>query len=101
MSVTIGIVGIGTYFPESIETANDIADITQIPADILREKMGIRQRHIAGEVDTVTTMATAAARKAIDQAGISPEQINLVISHGSEHKDHLVWNAAADRKSVV
>lgn len=95
MSVTIGIVGIGTYFPESIETANDIADITQIPADILREKMGIRQRHIAGEVDTVTTMATAAARKAIDQAGISPEQINLVISHGSEHKDHLVWNAAA------
>lgn len=95
MSVTIGIVGIGTYFPESIETANDIAGITQISADILREKMGIRQRHIAGEVDTVTAMATAAARKAIDQAGISPEQINLVISHGSEHKDHLVWNAAA------
>ncbi len=28
-------------------------------------------------------------------AGIQPEQINLVISHGSEHKDHLVWNAAS------
>jgi 3-oxoacyl-[acyl-carrier-protein] synthase-3 len=29
------------------------------------------------------------------EAGVSPEQIKLVISHGSEHKDHLVWNAAA------
>ena len=57
--------------------------------------MGIRQRHIAGSEDTVTYMASEAARKAIDMAGIQPEQINLVISHGSEHKDHLVWNAAS------
>jgi 3-oxoacyl-[acyl-carrier-protein] synthase-3 len=57
--------------------------------------MGIRQRHVADEAHTVTVMATEAAQKAIQQADITPQDINLVISHGSEHKDHLVWNAAA------
>jgi len=95
MSQSVGIVGYGTFLPESVETAADIAARSGIPEAVLSEKMGIRQRHIAGANETVTHMATAAARQAIEQAGIDPAQINLVISHGSEHKDHLVWNAAA------
>ncbi len=95
MSSQVGIIGIGTYVPETIETAADLVERIGAPEHILREKMGIRQRHIAGEADTVTTMATHAAQTAIQQAGITPDQIDLVISHGSEHKDHLVWNAAA------
>lgn len=93
--MTVGIIGIGSYFPDTIETAADLVEKTGIPEAVLREKMGIRQRHIAGEQDTVTAMATAAAQKALAQAGIAPEAIKLVISHGSEYKDHLVWNAAA------
>ncbi len=91
----VGITGIGTYFPQQIETAADLVERTGIPEAILREKMGIRQRHVAGEADSVTTMATRAAEQAMAEAGVSPAQIRLVISHGSEHKDHLVWNAAA------
>ncbi|HEX2620719.1 MAG TPA: 3-oxoacyl-ACP synthase [Phototrophicaceae bacterium] len=95
MLPSIGIAGIGTYFPTRIETAADFAPKSGIPETILREKMGIRQRHIADEHETVTMMASQAAQKAIIQAGITADQINLVISHGSEHKDHLVWNAAS------
>jgi 3-oxoacyl-[acyl-carrier-protein] synthase-3 len=95
MSVPVGIVGIGTYVPAAVETAADLVDVTGIPAPILHEKMGIRQRHVAGDDDTISVMATRAAQAAIANAGISPEQIDLVISHGSEHKDHVVWNAAA------
>jgi 3-oxoacyl-[acyl-carrier-protein] synthase-3 len=95
MSVNIGIAGFGTFFPQTIETAADLVERTGIPEAVLREKMGIRQRHIANDEETVTMMASRAAQKAIEQAGISPTQINLVISHGSEHKDHLVWNAAS------
>lgn len=91
----IGITGFGTAFPQTVETSAELAARTGIPEAVLREKMGIRQRHIAGPQDTVTAMATTAARRAIEMAGIAPEQIKLVISHGSEHKDHLVWNAAA------
>ncbi len=95
MSIPIGIAGIGTYFPAMVETAADLAEPTGIPEDILRQKMGIRQRHVAAPGDTITKMATVAAQKAIEGAGISPQEIALVISHGSEYKDHLVWNAAA------
>ena len=95
MQSTVGIAGIGTYFPQQIETAADLAAPTGIPEDILRRKMGIRQRHIAGEADTVTAMASEAAHRALAAAGIAPEDVDLVISHGSEHKDHVVWNAAA------
>ncbi len=95
MVVPIGIAGVGTYFPETVETAADLVEPTGIPAEILQSKMGIRQRHIAGQENSITQMATQAAKKALEQAGVSPEQVGLVISHGSEHKDHVVWNAAA------
>lgn len=91
----VGIIGIGTYFPPTIETATDLAPRTDIPEHILREKMGINQRHIAGEDDSITLMASNAAQNAIQQAGIDPTEIDLVISHGSQHKDHLVWNSGS------
>lgn len=93
--MNIGIAGWGTYFPAQIETAADLVERTGIPEHVLREKMGIRQRHIAQADDSVTAMASRAAQQAIERAGISPEQIKLVISHGSEYKDHIVWNSAA------
>ena len=95
MSTSVGIVGWGTYFPEAIQTAADLVEMTGIPEAVLREKMGIRQRHIASAEETVTMMASRAAEKAMVQSGVAAEQIKLVISHGSEHKDHLVWNAAS------
>lgn len=94
-SSSIGIIGWGTHFPKRIETAAALVEQTQIPENILREKMGIQQRHVAGPEDSVTSMATHAAERALQQANLSAEKINLVISHGSEYKDHLVWNAAA------
>lgn len=93
--ISVGIAGFATWFPRQIQTAADLALLTGIPENVLREKMGIIQRHVAAEDETVTHMASLAAQQAIAQAGIDPSQIGLVISHGSEHKDHLVWNAAA------
>ncbi|MFW5748118.1 MAG: 3-oxoacyl-ACP synthase [Chloroflexota bacterium] len=94
MTVDIGIVGLGTYLPEKVERAADLVETSGIPEEILRTKMGIRQRHVAGPEDSVSHMASEAARRAIADAGIDPAQINMVISHGSEYKDHVVWNAA-------
>lgn len=90
----ISIIGIGTYFPQQIETASDLEPRTNIPADVLEAKMGIRQRHVASDTDTISHMAIQAGIRAIQHANLSPEKINVVISHGSEHKDHVVWNSA-------
>jgi 3-oxoacyl-[acyl-carrier-protein] synthase-3 len=97
----VGIVGIGTYFPAAVETAADLVERTGIPEAVLREKMGIQQRHIAGPEDTISHMATCAAQAAIADAGVDPARIRLVISHGSEYKDHVVWNAAAKIQANV
>jgi 3-oxoacyl-[acyl-carrier-protein] synthase III len=91
---TVGVVASGFYFPEQIETAADLAAVTAIPEAVLREKMGIRQRHVAADGDSISYMASQAARQAISRAGIDPARINMVISHGSEYKDHVLWNAA-------
>ena len=69
VNVPVGLVSWGTYFPERVEAAVDLVERTGIPEDILVEKLGIRQRHIAGPDDTVTTMATYAARKALEKGG--------------------------------
>ncbi len=101
METGVGIIGWGTYLPELVETAADLAPRTGIPEAVLREKMGIRQRHVAGPGDSVSAMAAQAARRALERAGLPPEQVNLVISHGSEYKDHVVWNAAGKIQHLV
>ncbi len=83
MTVPIGIVGIGTYFPPRIQTAAELVQSTGIPEVVLIEKLGIRQRHIA-ENETVTDMATHAANKALAQASIEGKEVDLVVYHGSE-----------------
>src|SRR5258708_33430972 len=93
--INVGVAGIGTYFPRRVETAADLVERTGIPEAVLRDKMGIRQRHIAGPQDSVTHMAACAAQNALADAHVAPDQVRVVISHGSEYKDHLVWNAAA------
>jgi 3-oxoacyl-[acyl-carrier-protein] synthase III len=90
----IGIAGIGTYFPQKIQKAEELVEATGIPLKVLQEKMGIVQRHVASEEDTISHMASEAAKAAIADAGIDPAEIKMVISHGSQYKDHIVWNSA-------
>ncbi|NJP07475.1 MAG: 3-oxoacyl-ACP synthase [Chloroflexaceae bacterium] len=92
---TVGIVAIGSYLPETVETAADIAQKTGIPETVVINKLGIRQKYIAGPDDQPSQMAARAASRAIAAAGISAEELDLIIYHGSEYKDYFVWSAAA------
>jgi 3-oxoacyl-[acyl-carrier-protein] synthase-3 len=90
----IGIAGIGTYFPKQIQKAEALVEATGIPLKVLQEKMGIVQRHVASKEDSISLMASEAAKAAIANAGIDASEIKMVISHGSQYKDHIVWNSA-------
>ncbi len=91
----IGIAGTGVYIPPQVITGEEIAARTGLPEFVVLEKMGIRQIHVAGPEDTITTMAAKAARRALDAAGLDPLQLDAIIYHGSEYKDHIVWSAAS------
>jgi 3-oxoacyl-[acyl-carrier-protein] synthase-3 len=45
----------------------------------IRERTGIGQRHVAGEGETTASLATAAARSALADAGLAPEDVDLII----------------------
>jgi 3-oxoacyl-[acyl-carrier-protein] synthase-3 len=97
----VGIAGTGIYIPPAVITGQEIAARTGLPEFVVLEKMGIRQIHIADSDDTVTAMASRAARQALDEAGLDPLDLDLIVYHGSEYKDHIVWSAAAKIQHLI
>lgn len=92
-SAHIGIRAIGTYIPQTIMTAAEIADRTGIPEDVIREKFGVVQKPVPGPGDTTSAMGIAAARRALADAAVDPATIDLVIWNGAQHKDYPCWLA--------
>jgi len=73
--------------------ASEIAGRTGIPEDVIRLKFGVHQKPVPGPEDTTSAMGLRAARRAVDQAGIDPEEIDVVIWNGGQHKDFPCWLA--------
>lgn len=98
---TIGIAAIGIYLPQRVETAAEIAAQAALPEQVVREKLGIQRKHLAGPDDQPTYMAAQAATEALAQAQLDPAEVDLIIYHGSEYKDYVVWSAAAKIQHLI
>jgi 3-oxoacyl-[acyl-carrier-protein] synthase-3 len=72
-------IGSGRYLPERILSNDELACSIDTSDQWIRERTGIRQRHIAGPHETVTFMGAAAARLALDMAGVGPTEIDAII----------------------
>lgn len=97
----VGIKSLGIYLPEQYVTSKDISEWAGIPQKIVEEKLGIKKKPIPGEHDHTCQMGIEAARQAIERAGIDPEEIDLVIYIGEEHKEYLLWTAAIKLQQEV
>ncbi|MXR40399.1 3-oxoacyl-ACP synthase [Halobaculum sp. WSA2] len=94
---TVGLTGLGTYVPEEVLTGEEIAEVSGIPEEVVVEKMGMREKHVCEpDADHVSDMCVAAGRDALADADVDADDLDLVLFHGSEYKDHVVWSAAAD-----
>jgi 3-oxoacyl-[acyl-carrier-protein] synthase III len=71
--------GCGGYLPERVLTNEDLAKVVDTTDDWIATRTGIKERRIAGRGDLTSTMGTAAARAAIEDAGLKPEDIDLII----------------------
>jgi len=74
--------------------SKELAEKTNIPEDIIREKFGIKKKPIPGEDDHTCAMGIKAANTAIRKAEIDPNDIDLVIWAGAEHKEYPMWTAS-------
>lgn len=74
-----GIVGIGRYVPEKVLTNLDLEKMVDTSDEWIRTRTGIEERHIAADDEDTSDMAVKAAEEAIKDAGISPEEIELIL----------------------
>ena len=72
------IIGTGSYAPDNVVCNNDLKEFFETDDQWIRERTGIKRRHIMTDEST-SYMACRAAEKAIENAGISCEKIDLII----------------------
>lgn len=73
------IIGTGGYLPEKVLTNAELEKMVDTTDAWIRERTGIRERHIAAPEQTTCDLAEAAARQAIEAAGIAPQELDLII----------------------
>lgn len=71
--------GSGSALPSRRVSNAELAETVDTSDEWIVERTGIRFRHIAGEGETTATLATEAARKALAAAGLTPDQVGLIV----------------------
>ncbi|MBY6014516.1 ketoacyl-ACP synthase III [Qipengyuania gaetbuli] len=73
------ITGSGSALPANCVTNADLAERVDTSDEWIVERTGIRQRYIAAEGETTSTLATQAARRALEDAGVDAAEIGLIV----------------------
>jgi 3-oxoacyl-(acyl-carrier-protein) synthase III len=73
------LLGLGHYRPRRVVPNSEIVDAIDSSDEWIQQRSGIIERRIAGPDETVVAMSVAAAREALDQAGVQPGQVDTVI----------------------
>jgi 3-oxoacyl-[acyl-carrier-protein] synthase-3 len=76
----IGIAGLGKYLPEDIITNEQLEESSGIKASDIEAKTGIRERRKVKDGQTASEMSAIAAKRALEMAGISAEQLSHVVT---------------------
>jgi 3-oxoacyl-[acyl-carrier-protein] synthase-3 len=73
------IIGTGSYLPPTVLTNDELSKRVDTSDAWIQERTGIRQRHIADKSQSSSDLALEASRRALDAAGLKPEQIDLIV----------------------
>ncbi|HEU4963060.1 MAG TPA: beta-ketoacyl-ACP synthase III [Bacilli bacterium] len=77
--IPVGILGTGSAVPEKVLTNEDMSKLVDTNDEWIRTRTGIRERRISDENTASSDLAIAAAKQAMDAAGVSAEEIDLII----------------------
>ncbi len=73
------IIGTGSYMPERVLTNDELSKIVDTNDEWITSRTGIKERRIAAENEATSDMGSEAARRAMESAGVKPEEIDLII----------------------
>jgi len=71
--------GTGSALPKKVVTNDDLAKVIDTSDEWIFARTGIHQRHVADETETIEKLGAAAADKALEMAGVSAEEIGLIV----------------------
>jgi 3-oxoacyl-[acyl-carrier-protein] synthase-3 len=94
------IMGTGSYLPEQVRTNADLEKMVDTSDEWIVTRTGIRERRIAAPDETVSTMGFEAAKRAMDMAGVSAEEIGLIIV-ATTSATHAFPSAACQVQSML
>lgn len=93
MTRAVGILGMGHYVPEKILTNFDLEKMVETSDQWITERTGIKQRHIAAPDEATSDLCYNAAMVALKDAGVAPEELDLVIV-ATASPDHVFPSTA-------
>src|SRR6266404_5358034 len=76
---TVSIVGTGSYLPEKVLTNADLMAMVDTSDEWITTRTGIKERRIAGKDELTSDMASKAALNALEQAEVSPKDVDLIL----------------------
>ena len=96
----VSVVGIGRYVPESVITNDDISKIVDTNDEWIVSRTGIRERRIISGDETASSMAVNAAKDALGYAGMTGEDIELIIT-ATSMPDNLYPSTACEVQAAI
>ena len=79
MTVRAVVIGVGHYLPDRVVENAEFEKTLETNDEWIRSRSGIERRHFASEGETTSSMATAAARSALADAGLKPADVDAII----------------------
>lgn len=89
-----GIIGIGSYVPEKVLTNQDLEKMVDTSDEWIITRTGIKSRHIADDKEAASDLATIAAKRALEDASLESQDIDLIIV-STNSPDYMNFPATA------
>lgn len=101
MGIKMGtrIIGTGSCLPKTVVTNDDLSKIMDTSDEWISSRTGIKERHLAKE-ETTASMSTEAAKLAMENAGVTAEEIDLIIV-GTVSADHVTPACACEVQAAI
>ena len=77
--ISAGIIGVGMYAPEKVLTNAELSEMLSVTEEWIESMSGIRERHIAAPSQAASDLGAIAAQRALARAGVSPDEVDLII----------------------
>jgi 3-oxoacyl-[acyl-carrier-protein] synthase III len=90
----VSLAATASYLPERWMPAAEVSVASGVPEQVLVEKFALRGKHIAATDEHVSDMSVRSCETLLEESGVDPQSIDVVMYFGSMWKDYAVWQAA-------